>query len=141
MPEDRDESDRAELRITSNDARHIAALLRYAISLNTTAGLVSPTQRRLATPTYRAAELAALALEGHTFDEALQMADKTWTGSLESDHLHALEVLQRERASLLDAMSSRLTPAQLTEYLEVAQDHYLELIRANLKTTSGEPET
>ena len=139
MREKRDEADRTELRITANEARHIAALLRYAISLNTTAGLVSPTQRRLATPTYRAAELAALVLEGHTFDEALQMADKTWTGSLESDHLHALEVLQKERASLLEVMSGRLTPAQLAEYLEVAQDHYLELIRANLKSSSEEP--
>jgi hypothetical protein len=67
------------------------------------------------------------------------MADKTWTGSLESDHLHALEVLQRERASLLEAMSGRLTPAQLAEYLEVAQDHYLELIRANLRMNPEEP--
>lgn len=140
MPENRGEADRTELRITSDEARYVAALLRYAVSLNTTAGLVSPTQRRLATPTYRAAELAALVLEGHTFDEALQIADKTWTGSLESDHLHALEVLQRERASLLEAMSGRLTPAQLVEYLEIAQDHYLELVRANLGVNSEEPE-
>lgn len=140
MPENRDEADRTELRITSDEARYVAALLRYAVSLNTTAGLVSPTQRRLATPTYRAAELAALVLEGHTFDEALQIADKTWTGSLENDHLHALEILQRERASLLEAMSGRLTPAQLVEYLEIAQDHYLELVRANLGMNSEEPE-
>jgi hypothetical protein len=41
----------AELRITPEQARSIASLLRYAVSLNTTAGLVSPTQRRLATST------------------------------------------------------------------------------------------
>ncbi len=139
MTEKRDEAPRTELRITADEARHIAALLRYAISLNTTAGLVSPTQRRLTTPTYRAAELAALVLEGHTFDEALQLAGEAWTGSLENDHLHALEVLQRERTPLLEAMSGRLTPAQLAEYLEVAQDHYLELIRASLQVSPEDP--
>jgi hypothetical protein len=45
------------------DARTVAGLLRYAVSLNTTAGLVSPTQRRLAASTYRAIELAAGVLE------------------------------------------------------------------------------
>lgn len=140
MPHKRDEAARTELKITPEEARHIAALLRYAVSLNTTAGLVSPTQRRLTTPTYRAAELAALVLEGYTFEEALQRADKTWTGTLESDHRHALEVLQRERAPLLQAMSERLTPTQLAQYLEIAQDHYLELVRANLKMTPEEPE-
>ena len=64
---------RAELRITPEDARSIASLLRYAISLNTTAGLVSPTQRRLATSTYRAVELAALVLEGKPMDEAIRV--------------------------------------------------------------------
>ena len=53
------ETERAELRVTSEEARRIASLLRYAISLNTTAGLTSPTARRLATPTYRSVELAA----------------------------------------------------------------------------------
>jgi hypothetical protein len=52
------EANRTELRITGEEARSVAALLRYAISLNTTVGLVSPTQRRLATPTYKAVELA-----------------------------------------------------------------------------------
>ena len=56
------EANRTELRITGEEARSVAALLRYAISLNTTVGLVSPTQRRLATPTYKAVELAALVL-------------------------------------------------------------------------------
>ena len=55
-------ANRTELRITGEEARSVAALLRYAISLNTTVGLVSPTQRRLATPTYKAVELAALVL-------------------------------------------------------------------------------
>jgi len=129
MTEPRDETASAELGITAEEARRVAALLRYAVSLNTTAGLVSPTQRRLATSTYRAVELAALVLEGRTFDEALQEASKTWTGSLEEDHLHALEVLQRERAPLLQAMSGRLTPEQVAEYLEVAQNQFLELVR------------
>ena len=62
------ETNRTELRITGEEGRSVAALLRYAISLNTTVGLVSPTQRRLATPTYKAVELAALVLEGKTFD-------------------------------------------------------------------------
>jgi predicted RNase H-like HicB family nuclease len=139
-PEKREGADHIELRVTADEARHIAALLRYAVSLNTAAGLVSPTHRRLATPTYRAAELAALVLEGHTFEEALQMADEAWTGSLESDHRHALEVLERERAPLLEAMSSRLTPKQLAEYLEVAQQQYLELIRTGLRKPPQEPQ-
>jgi hypothetical protein len=139
MPEEGDAAARAELGITAEEARRIAALLRYAVSLNTTAGLVSPTQRRLATSTYRAAELAALVLEGHTFDEALRIARAAWTGSLDKDHLHALEVLQRERAPLLEALSSRLTPEQLAEYLEVTQDQYLELVRASLQRNPEEP--
>ncbi len=139
MPEEGDATARSELGITAEEARRIAALLRYAVSLNTTAGLVSPTQRRLATSTYRAAELAALVLEGHTFDEALRMARAAWTGSLQEDHLHALEVLQRERAPLLEALSGRLTPEQLAEYLEVTQDQYLELVRASLQRGPEEP--
>lgn len=133
MTQPRDETARAELGITAEEARRVAALLRYAVSLNTTAGLVSPTQRRLATSTYRAVELAALVLEGHTFDEALQEAGRSWTGSLEEDHQHALEILQRERDPLLQAMSGRLTPEQLAEYLEVAQNQFLELIRPTLQ--------
>lgn len=133
MTEPRDETARTELGITAEEARRVAALLRYAVSLNTTAGLVSPTQRRLATSTYRAVELAALVLEGHTFDEALQKASESWTGSLEEDHRRALQILQRERAPLLRAMSGRLTPEEMAEYLEVAQNQFLELVRPTLQ--------
>ena len=66
------ETSRAELEITAEDARAVAGLLRYAVSLNTTAGLVSPTQRRLATSTYRAVELAAGVLEGKALEEAIR---------------------------------------------------------------------
>ncbi len=129
MPETSNETARAELRITAEEARRIADLLRYAISLNTTAGLVSPTQRRLATSTYRAVELAALVLEGKTFEEAVEESGKTWTGSLEEDHRHALELLQRERDTLKQAMASHLPPEQIVEYLEVSQDQFLQLVR------------
>jgi hypothetical protein len=129
MPEPNDETTRADLRITQDEARRVANLLRYAVSLNTTAGLVSPTQRRLATSTYKAVELAALVLEGRTFEEAVEESDKAWTGSLEEDHRRALQVLERERDALRHAMSDHLTPQQLAEYLEVAQDQFLELVR------------
>jgi len=131
MPETQDETTRTELRITSEEARRVAALLRYAVSLNTTVGLVSPTQRRLATPTYKAAELAALVLEGRTFEEAVEESNRKWTGFLEEDHRHALELLQKERDTLRQAMSGRFSPEQLAEYLEVAQDQLLELVRPN----------
>jgi hypothetical protein len=129
MPETRNQTTRAELSITSEEARRIATLLRYAVSLNTTAGLVSPTQRRLASSTYRAVELAALVLEGKAFEEALEESSKKWTGSLEEDHRRALELLQRHRNVLREAMSGRLPPEQLAEYLEVSQDQFLELVR------------
>ena len=129
MPEK--EPTRAELRISPEDARSIASLLRYAISLNTTAGLVSPTQRRLATSTYRAVELAALVLEGKPLDEAIQESDRTWTGSLEEDHLLALALLEKERDALREAMSGHLTPEQLADYLEVKEEQFLELLRQN----------
>ncbi len=129
MPDTSDETARGELRITAEQARLIADLLRYAISLNTTAGLVSPTQRRLATSTYRAVELATLVLEGKTFEEAAEESSKTWTGSLEEDHRHALELLQRERDALKQAMSNHLPPEQVAEYLEVPQDQFLQLLR------------
>ena len=110
MPQSGEEANRTELRITGEEARRVAALLRYAISLNTTVGLVSPTQRRLATSTYKAAELAALTLEGKTFEEAVEESDKRWTGSLKEDHNHALALLQKERDTLREAMSGRVTP-------------------------------
>jgi hypothetical protein len=129
VPETRDEAAPAELRISGEEARHVADLLRYAVSLNTTAGLLSPTQRRLATSTYRAVELAALVLEGKTFAEAVEESNKNWTGSLEEDHRRALELLQQKRATLREAMSGRLTPDQLAEYLEVQEKQFLELVR------------
>jgi hypothetical protein len=142
MPDTSDETARAELRITAEQARLIADLLRYAISLNTTAGLVSPTQRRLATSTYRAVELATLVLEGKTFEEAVEESSKTWTGSLEEDHSHALDLLQRERDALKQAMSNYLPPEQSAEYLEVPQEQFLQLVRPSplSKRESGEPE-
>ena len=125
------EANRTELRITGEEARSVTALLRYAISLNTTVGLVSPTQRRLATSTYKAVELAALVLEGKTFQEAVEESNKIWTGSLEEDHQRALELLQKERDAFREAMSGRMTPEQLAEYLEVQENQFLELVRPN----------
>jgi len=128
---ERERTQGTELRITPEEARSIASLLRYAVSLNTTAGLVSPTQRRLATSTYRATELAALVLEGKPLDEAIQEADQTWTGSLAEDHRHAIQLLQTERDALRQTLSGLLTPEQLADYLEIAQDQFLELARPN----------
>ena len=125
------EANRTELRITGEEARSVTALLRYAISLNTTVGLVSPTQRRLATSTYKAVELAALVLEGKTFQEAVEESNKIWTGSLEEDHQRALELLQKERDAFREAMSGRMTPEQLAEYREVQENQFLELVRPN----------
>jgi hypothetical protein len=140
MAETRDEADRAELRITGEEARHVADLLRYVISLNTTVGLVSPTQRRLATSTYKAVELAALILEGKTFDEAIEESDMKWTGSLEEDHRRALGILQKNRETLREAMADRLTPELLAEYLEVQESQFLEMIKPKTTKESG-PET
>ena len=126
---ERPQAHRAELRITPEEAQSIVSLLRYAVSLNTTAGLVSPTQRRLATPTYRAAELAALVLEGKPFDEAIQRSQRTWTGSLAEDHIRAIRLLEARRDALREAMSRVLGPEQLAEYLEIAQEQFLELVR------------
>jgi hypothetical protein len=139
MPETRNETARTELRITNEEARHVAALLRYAVRLNTTVGLISPTQRRLATPTYKAVELAALVLEGLAFEEAVEESNKKWTGSLEEDHRQALELLEKERDALRRSMSGRLTSEQLAEYLEVAQDQFLELVRPSA-AKRGDPE-
>ena len=142
MPERNDEANRVQLRITEDEARRIANLLRYVVSLNTTAGLVSPTQRRLATSTYKAVELAALVLEGRTFEEAVEESGKAWTGSLEEEHRRALAILETQRDALRDAMSVHLTPEQLAEYLEVAQDQYLDLVRQNVarRADTREPE-
>ena len=133
-----DETAPTDLRITPEDARRIAGLLRYAISLNTTVGLVSPTQRRLATSTYRAVELAAGVLEGRPLDEAVRAADQAWSGSLEEDHIHAIDLLESQRDSLREGMSDHLTPEQLAEYLEIKEDQYLELLRQSLTRGRGE---
>jgi hypothetical protein len=110
----------------------IASLLRYVISLNATAGLVSPTERRLATPTYRAVELAALILEGKTFEEATREADAAWTGSLKEDHRRALELVQSNREVLQSTTTGRLGPEQFAEYLEISQEQFLELIKSGM---------
>jgi hypothetical protein len=125
-------SGNAELRVSPEEARSVANLLRYAVSLNTTVGLVSPAERRLATPTYKAIELAALVLEGKTFHEALEGSRNAWTGSLENDHRRALEMIQTHREALIKAMSGRLGPEALAEYLEVTQEQFLELVRSGL---------
>ena len=121
---------KAKLDVSPEEARHIANLLRYAVSLNTTVGLVRA-QRRLATSTYRAAELAALVLEGKPLEQAAEEAAHAWTGSLEEDHRRALNLLETQREALTQAMSDRLSPEQLAEYLEVTQDQFLELVRPN----------
>ena len=121
----------ARLGISADEARHVASLLRYAVSLNTTVGLVRP-ERRLASTTYRAAELAALVLEGKPFEQAAEEASKTWTGSLEDDHQRALKLLETQRDALIQAMTGRLAPEQLREYLEVTHDQFLEMVRPNL---------
>ena len=122
--------------MSPQEARHVANLLRYAVSLNTTVGLVRA-ERRLASSTYRAVELAALVLEGKTFREATQGAAEAWTGSLQEDHVRALKLLQTQREALTQAMSGHLTPEQLAEYLEVNADEFLELLRP--KSASPRP--
>jgi hypothetical protein len=127
-----EEIESAELRVTSEEARKIASLLRYVVSLNTTVGLVSPTERRLATPTYRAVELAALILEGKTFEEASREAEAAWTGYLQDDHRHALDLVQTTREDLQSATTERMGPKQFAEYLEISQEQLLELIKSGM---------
>jgi hypothetical protein len=134
------ETESAELHVTSEEARMIASLLRYVISLNATAGLVSPTERRLATPTYRAVELAALILEGKTFEEATREADAAWTGSLKEDHRRALELVQSNREVLQSTTTGRLGPEQFAEYLEISQEQFLELIKSGMLKPAKIPE-
>jgi hypothetical protein len=122
------ETGRAELRVSDEEAKRIADLLRYAVSLNTTVGLVSP-ERRLAPSTYRAIELAALVLEGRSFEEAVEESDEKWSGSLERDHEHALELLKTTRKHLTEAMTGTLTPEKAARYLEIENDKFLELVK------------
>ena len=140
MSEAQNESHQTEIRIPGEEARRIAGLLRYAVSLNTTAGLVSPTERRLATPTYRATELAALVLEGKPFEEAVEEANNAWTGSLEEDHQRALELLESNREFLRQAMTGRVSPEQFAGFLEVTQDQFLELTRPGVKRSTRKDE-
>ena len=137
----RDEAPTAKLGISPEEARHVANLLRYAISLNTAVGLVRA-ERRLSSSTYRAVELAALVLEGKTFEEAAQEAANAWTGSLEEDHRRALTLLQTQREALTQAISGHLTPEQVAEYMEVNADEFLELLRPRMASPreTGLPE-
>lgn len=129
-----------KLRVTNEEARKIASLLRYVVSLNTTVGLVSPTERRLATPTYRAVELAALILEGKTFDEAAREAKAAWTGCLQDDHRHALDLVQTTREDLQSETTERMGPKQFAEYLEISQEQFLELIKSGMLKPAKIPE-
>ncbi len=131
-------AENAELRITGEEARSIASLLRYVVGLNTTVGLIHP-ERRLATPTHRAVELAALILEGKTFEEAAQESKAAWTGALEEDHSHALELMRTNREALQSAMTGNLGPEQFAEYLEISQKQFLELIRSGMLTPAKVP--
>ncbi len=126
------ETENARLRATSEECRRIASLLRYVVSLNTTAGLLSPTERRLTTPTYRAVELAALVLEGKTFEEAAREAEAAWSGSLKEDYRRALEFMQTHRDALQDAMTALMGPEQFSKYLEISQKQFLELVKAQI---------
>jgi hypothetical protein len=126
-----------ELRVTREEARQIAGLLRYAISLNTTVGLLSPTERRLTTPTYRAAELAAQILEGKSFDEAAKGSATAWTGSLEQDYRHALELVQSSQEAMKQVMAQHMGPEQFTQYLEISQEQFRELLKSGMQGPRG----
>ncbi len=137
MEEKKEVARRAELRVTEEEARQIASLLRYAVSLNTTVGLLSPTERRLTTPTYRAVELAAQILEGKPFDEAAQEATEAWTGSLEKDYQRALELVQSSQDAMKQVMAPYMQPEQLTQFLEVSQKQFLELVKSGMSMSLG----
>lgn len=132
---------RAELKISAAEARAIAELLRYVVSMNTTAGLLSPTERRLTTPTYRTVELAARALEGETMEEALEGSEASWTGSLEQDYQRCLDLLlEANREALRDAMSALLRPDRFAQYLTISQEQFLELVRSGMQPLLENPE-
>jgi hypothetical protein len=122
----------AELHITTQEARNIASLLRYVVSLNTTVGLVSPTGRRITTPTYRAIELAALVFEGKTFEKAAREAETIWTDSLEENYRHALDTVRSSRKALQSATTGLLRPEQFAEYLEISQEQFLEIVKSEV---------
>ncbi len=135
--EEKEVEHRAQLRITEEEAHHVADLLRYAISLNTTVGLVSPTERRLATPTYYAVELAARILEGKPFQDAVRESAEAWTGSLEKDYQRALELVQSSQDSVKQAMTQYMGPEQFSRYLEVSQNQFLEIMKTGMSTSLG----
>jgi phosphoribosylamine-glycine ligase len=128
VQENESKNHQAGLRVSEEEAKRVADLLRYAVSLNTTVGLVSP-ERRLAPSTYRAIELAALVLEGKSFEEAVEEAEKSWTGRLEEDHDRALALIRTTRDHLTEAMSGALTPEKAARYLEVENEQFLELVK------------
>ena len=132
MAEEEAGKEHTQLHVTIEEARNIASLLRYVVSLNTTVGLVSPTERRLAPPTYRAAELAALVFEGKTLEEAAREAETAWTGSLEENYRRALDIVRSNRESLQSAMAELLSPEQLADYLEISQQQVLELVKSGM---------
>ena len=132
MAETEEVAHRAELRITEEEAQQIAGLLRYAVSLNTTVGLVSPTERRLTTPTYRAMELAAQILEGKPFSEATQAATAAWTGSLKEEYQRALDLVQSSQEAVKQVMAQYMQPEQFAQYLEVPQEQFLELLKSGM---------
>jgi hypothetical protein len=141
MTEREEVAHRAELRITEEEAQQVADLLRYAVSLNTTVGLLSPTERRLATPTYRAMELAAQILEGKTFDEATQAAAAAWTGSLKDEYQRALHLVQSSQDAIKQVMARYMQPEQFAQYLEVSQKQFLELMKSGMPGPSRIGET
>ena len=126
---DAESTDRAELNVSAGEAREVANLLRYAIGLNTTAGLLSPTERRLATPTYLAVELAARILEGESFEDAARASEETWTGPPDSDHQKALGMVRANRERLRDAMSRLMDPKRSARFLEISEQQFLEMAR------------
>ena len=141
MAERKEVAHHVELRVTEEEARQIANLLRYAVSLNTTVGLISPTERRLTTPTYRAAELAAQILEGKTFEEAAQEATAAWSGSLEKDYQHALKMVQSSQDAIKQVMGQYMDPEHFAQYLEVSQEQFLELVKSGMpRFPRGKPE-
>jgi predicted RNase H-like HicB family nuclease len=139
MAEEKTATEHAEFHVTPEQAHSIACLLRYVVSLNTTVGLVSPTQRRIAPPTYRAVELAALVFEGKTFEEAAQEAETAWRGSLEENFDHALDILKSNREALQNAMSTFMRPEQFAEYLEISEQPFLEIVRSEVLNPVNNP--
>ncbi len=133
-----EQTSRAELRISTEEARGIAGLLRYAVGLNTTAGLLSPTERRLTTPTYLAVELAARILEGASLEEAAEASESVWTGSLERDHQRSLELVCSQREALQDVMPGLMDPERFARYLEISEEQFLELIKSGMYASPNE---